>query len=88
MAKLLYKPLGMLISVLGGVFASALFKRLWKKMGHEDKAPHATERSRTWGEILTAAATEGAVFGLVKAALDRGGAVGFRKATGVWPGDE
>lgn len=88
MAKLLYKPLGMIISVLGGVFASAVFKRLWKKIGHEDKAPEATERSRGWAEILMAAATQGAIFGLVKAALDRGGAVGFRKATGTWPGDE
>jgi hypothetical protein len=28
----------------------------------------------------------GAVFGVVKAALDRGGAAGFREVTGIWPG--
>jgi hypothetical protein len=26
------------------------------------------------------------VFGVVKAALDRGGAAGFREVTGIWPG--
>ncbi|MDQ6840622.1 MAG: DUF4235 domain-containing protein [Actinomycetota bacterium] len=88
MAKLIYRPLGMMVSVVGGLLASAVFKRLWKAIGHEQEAPSATERRRSWGEILTAAATQGAIFGLVKAAVDRGGAVGFRKATGTWPGDE
>lgn len=37
--------------------------------------------------MLPAAAAQGAVFGLVKATVDRGGAEGFRKLTGVWPGD-
>ena len=27
------------------------------------------------------------IFALVKAVVDRGGAIGFRKLTGVWPGD-
>ncbi len=88
MAKLLYKPLSLAISVIGGVVASALFKRAWRVVGHEDKAPSATERKRGWAEILLAAALQGAIFGLVKAVMDRGGALGFRKATGTWPGDE
>ena len=37
--------------------------------------------------FLPAAALQGAIFALVKAAVDRGGAEGFRKLTGVWPGD-
>lgn len=88
MVKLLYKPLGLAISVLGGIGASALFKRAWKFVGHEDDAPSATERKRSWGEVLLAAVLEGAIFGLVKAVMDRGGAVGFRKVTGTWPADE
>jgi hypothetical protein len=31
MVKLLYKPLGLLISVLGGIAASAVFARVWKR---------------------------------------------------------
>jgi len=88
MIKLLYKPLGLLFSVLGGIAASAAFSRIWKLLTGGDDAPDATDRHRSWREVLTAAAVQGAVFGTVKAAIDRGGAAGFRKATGTWPGDD
>jgi hypothetical protein len=84
--KTLYKPLGALISILGGVVASYLFAKVWKLLAHEEHAPEATDRRRGWVEILSAAALQGAIFGVVKATLDRGGAVGFRRATGEWPG--
>ncbi|HVM63452.1 MAG TPA: DUF4235 domain-containing protein [Acidimicrobiales bacterium] len=85
MAKLLYKPLGLVMSVLGGLAAGALFKRAWRLLAHEDEAPKATDRGRGWREVLPAAALQGAVFGLVKAAADRAGATGFARATGAWP---
>jgi Protein of unknown function (DUF4235) len=87
MAKLIYKPLGLIFSVLGGILAGALFKQVWKRVSDEQDAPQATESEYGWREILPAAALQGAVFGLVKAAVDRGGAEGFSKLTGVWPGD-
>jgi hypothetical protein len=87
MIKLLYKPLGMLVSVLGGVIAGAIFKRVWKVAAREDDAPKATDAQRGWREILLAAALQGAIFGLVKAVIDRGAAEGTRKVTGVWPGE-
>jgi hypothetical protein len=31
---------------------------------------------------------QGAIFAVVKAAVDRGAAEGTRKLTGVWPGNE
>jgi hypothetical protein len=86
-AKLLYKPLGLSVSVVGGLLAGALFKQLWSVVTHQDDAPKATQRDRQWKEVLGAAALEGAIFGLVKAALDRAGAKGFERATGAWPGD-
>ncbi len=85
MVRILYKPLGLLFGALGGVIAGACFKRLWALLGHEGDAPQATDRERTWKEVLTAAALQGAVFALVKAAIDRGGAVGTRRLTGTWP---
>jgi hypothetical protein len=88
MIKVLYKPMGMLVSVLGGVLAGAIFKQVWKIAFSEDDAPKATDADRSWREILLAAALQGAIFGLVKAAIDRGAAEGTRKVTGVWPGDE
>ena len=87
MAKLLYKPLGIVFGVLGGILAGSVFKQIWKLVAGEEDAPKATEDERGWGEILPAAALQGAIFALVKAAVDRGGAEGFRKLTGVWPGD-
>jgi hypothetical protein len=88
MIKVLYKPVSMLVSVLGGVLAGAIFKRVWKIAAGEGDAPKATDAQRGWREILTAAALQGAIFALVKAAMDRGAAEGTRKLTGVWPGDE
>ena len=88
MIKVLYKPVGILASVLGGLLAGAIFKQVWKAAFGEDDAPKATEAGRSWREILTAAALQGAIFGVVKAAVDRGAAAGTRTVTGVWPGEE
>ena len=85
MVKLLYKPLSVAASVLGGVVASAAFTQIWKLVDGHHEAPKATDRDRRWPEVLGAAAVQGAVFGLVKAALDRAGATGFARATGTWP---
>ncbi len=86
MIKLLYKLVGMLVSVLGGVLAGAIVKQVWKITAQEDDAPKATDARRGWREILLAAALQGAIFALVKAAVDRAAAEGTRKVTGVWPG--
>ncbi|HZS30543.1 MAG TPA: DUF4235 domain-containing protein [Gaiellaceae bacterium] len=86
MARLLYKPLGLLVSVLGGMAAGAVFKRVWGAVRHEEDAPKATDERKGWGEILAAATVQGAVFGGVKAAIDRAGATGFARLTGAWPG--
>ncbi|WP_040779524.1 DUF4235 domain-containing protein [Nocardia pneumoniae] len=83
--KTLYKPLGLLISVLGGLVANAVFTRVWTRVSGEEQAPSATARNYSWREVLFAAALQGAVFGLVKAAIDRAGAAGFRSLTGTWP---
>ena len=53
----------------------------------EDDTPDAKDLDRGWGEIAAAAAVQGAVFGTVKALVDRAGAKGFQRATGVWPGN-
>ena len=44
--KLLYKPFGLLASVVGGIVAGALFKRLWRAVADEDKAPSAKDQDR------------------------------------------
>lgn len=87
MVKLVYRPFGLVLGILGGMLAGAAFKRLWKLLADEEKAPKAGESEYGWGEILAAATLQGAVFGLVKAAVDRSGARAFERVTGTWPGD-
>ena len=88
MTKLLYKATTLVISVLSGMLAGAIFKRVWKLAAGEEEAPTATDVRRGWREVLTAAALQGAIFALVKAAVDRATAEGTRKLTGTWPGDD
>ena len=73
MNKVLYKPIGLLAGVAGGLAAGWAVKKLWQLSTGDDDMPDATDTDRGWGEILTAAALQGAVFAIVKAAIDRGG---------------
>jgi hypothetical protein len=88
MAKWAYKPIGLLMGVLGSLVAGKVFDTVWKAVAAEEEAPQATERHRGWSEVLLAAAVNGAIFGLVKAAFDRLGARSFSGLTGTWPDDE
>ena len=87
MAKVIYKPFGLLVSIIAGLIAGAIFKRVWRTVAHEEDAPDPTDADKGWGEVVAAAAAQGAVFGGVKAAMDRAGATGFARVTGAWPGD-
>ena len=86
-AKLAYRPVGLLTSLAAGSVASAIFKQIWKRVAHEDDAPDALQSEYTFGKVLLAAAIQGAIFAVIKAAIDRGGARGFEKLTGSWPGN-
>jgi hypothetical protein len=83
--KMAYKPVGLLLGIGAGTLAGMVFKQVWKLASGDDDAPDATDEDRGWGEVLAAAALQGAIFAVVRAAVDRGGAVGVRKATGSWP---
>ncbi|MCL8017701.1 DUF4235 domain-containing protein [Streptomyces sp. AS02] len=85
-SKIAYKPVGLTLGAVSGVLAGGLFKQVWKKLGHEQDAPDATDEERTWREVLSAAVLQGAIFAGVKAVVDRGGAVATRRLTGTWPG--
>ncbi|MDN6555150.1 MAG: DUF4235 domain-containing protein [Acidipropionibacterium acidipropionici] len=79
----------MVSSIISGVVAGAIFKQIWKRAsrsGSKD-APKALESEFGLGEVLAAAAIQGAVFAGVKALVDRGGARLFQRATGEWPGN-
>ncbi|MFF5788954.1 DUF4235 domain-containing protein [Streptomyces sp. NPDC012693] len=84
-SRLVFKPVSLVLGTAGGLLAGAAFKKTWQILGHEDDAPDATDEDRRWREILLAAAIQGAIFAVVKAAVGRGGATAVRRVTGVWP---
>jgi hypothetical protein len=83
-SKILFKPISLLVGVLGGMIASAIFKRVWRLAAGEDEAPKPTDPKRGWTEVLVAATVQGAIFAVVKAAVDRATAEGAGKLTGSW----
>lgn len=71
---LAYKPVGFALGWAGGALAGMAFRATWKAIRDEDDAPDALDRDRGWGEILLAAAIQGAIFAAVRSAVDRTGA--------------
>ncbi len=86
LARLVYRPVGMGGSILAATAAGAVFKQIWRQVAGEDDAPDAMQAEYSLGKVLAAAAIQGAVFAVVKAMVDRGGAKVFEKLTGAWPG--
>jgi hypothetical protein len=85
LAKLTLKPMNVALGFAAGTVAGLLFKEAWKLVAGDDDAPDAGDPDRGWGEILAAAALQGAIFAVVKAAVHRGGAITTEKLTGTWP---
>jgi len=88
-AKLLYRPVGLVSSIIGGIVAGQLFRQIWKRATPGDRAdaPRPLESEYSMKEIVLASAVQGAIFATVKALIDRGGARVFQRWTGEWPGD-
>lgn len=84
--KLLYKPFGIVAGLVAGRAAGAIFRRLWAVAANETETPQAMEQYRRGTEVVAAAVLKGAVFGGVKAFVDRAFASEYFRQTGVWPG--
>ena len=83
-----YKAVDLVASMIGGLVVGLIFNRAWAVIEQGDDAPKPTDEQRSWREILLAAGLQGAIFALIKAAIERGMARGTRRLTGIWPGDE
>lgn len=66
------KPVSIVLGLTGGMLAGVIFKRVWKLAARQDDIPDAADLERGWIEVLLAAGLEGAITGVVKAALNRG----------------
>jgi Protein of unknown function (DUF4235) len=87
MLKLLYKPIGIVVGIVAGLVSRRVFDRVWGLIDDE-KPPKATTQRVSWGKVLGAAAIEGLTFSVTRAAVNRAGARGWERLTGVWPGKQ
>jgi len=85
--KILYKPFAIVVGLLAGILSKKAFERIWGAFADEDPSD-PDDRDATWTEVIVAAAVGGAIIRVVQALVRRGGAVGFERATGFWPGDD
>ena len=85
--KILYKPFGIIVGIIGARLARQAFDEIWAHIDDREPPKPTTEES-TWSQVLGAAAVQGATFAVTKAAVDRGGAKGFQWLTGIWPGEK
>ncbi len=70
-STVLQRSVGLTAGALGGVLAGAVFTRIWRLADGGRDAPKPTDADRAWGEVLLAAALRGALFAVVRGAIDR-----------------
>ena len=88
-AQILYRPWGLVASLLGGLLAGQIFQQVWKRLDPDssDDPPTPLQSEYRLPKILVAALIQGAIFSAVRALFNRGGARVFERWTGEWPGD-
>jgi hypothetical protein len=85
--KLIYKPFGIVLGIIAGVIAKKVFEQIWGLIDKEEPPKPTTEQT-SWPKVLASAAVEGLTFKVTRAAVDRAGASGYSRLTGVWPGEK
>jgi len=81
-SRTLYLPLSVATSVTGGIVAGAVFSQIWKRFSDQQPAPpDPKDLSSSTRAALIGAGLQGLVFGVVKAAVDRAGARGYKAVT-------
>ena len=83
--KILYKPFGIIATLIGAKIARGIFQTLWSRIDADDP-PSPTTEEASFPKIVGAAALEAATMAAVGAAVDRVSARTFHHLTGIWPG--
>ena len=87
MGKLLYKPFGIILGIVAGIFGRKLFDFVWTKIDDEEP-PGPTTKEAPLSKVLTAVALQAVIFKVIRTVVDRQGARGFEYMTGIWPGEK
>jgi hypothetical protein len=85
--KLLLRPIGIITGFFAGFISKKLVDLVWGLVTDED-LPRAKTANTTWAKLIFATALEAVAFRVVRVVVDRAGAKGYERITGVWPGDE
>lgn len=83
--KILYKPFGIIATLIGAKIARNIFNVLWSRIDAE-APPSPTTEDASFPKIVGAAALEAATMAAIGAAVDRVSARAFHHLTGIWPG--
>ena len=84
---LIYRPFGIVLSIVAALVGKRIFNFAWTKLDDEEP-PKGTTQEAPWSKLLTAAAVQGVIFKVTRVVVDRYGAKGFYYLTGVWPGEK
>ncbi len=87
MAKLLYKPFGLLFGFIAGFTGKKLFKQIWGVFDTEEP-PDTKVRNAPLFKAALATGLEAAILKATKVTFDRWARNAFLRVTGSWPGDE
>ncbi len=79
LGKIAYKPFGLAFGLLGGLIAGRVFGVLWKRVSGEDETPQPLSDDYSTREVLLAATLQGAVYALIRTAVDRYGMKAVKK---------
>jgi hypothetical protein len=84
---IIYKPIAIVLGILGGILGRQVFNQVWQRIDDEEP-PEPTTRDTSLKRVLAAVALQGAIFAIVKMAIQRGGAKAFNHFLGIWPGEK
>jgi hypothetical protein len=80
-SKATYQALSIGVGVAGGLLAGAIFGQIWKRVAGEDEAPDPKDLTTSTREVFVAAALQGLLIGVVRAAMNRAAAHGYAAVT-------
>ena len=87
MAKLLYRPFGILLAVLAGSLSRRIFRSVWARIDGQHEPPGSQTENTTARRAVAARGVEAATIAMTATAVDRGGRRAFRHLFGFWPGE-
>jgi hypothetical protein len=87
MTRIFFVPFSIGAGILAGLLGRRLFRAAWGWID-DAEAPEPSHQRTTWAKVLAAAALEGIIFAVIRAATDRGARQAFLRLTGIWPGEE